>query len=35
MKALLVAANLGKVYRFVGTTDETYTNGDLYEVVSE
>ena len=32
MTALLVEANVGKVYRFTGTTDETYTNGDLYEV---
>ena len=32
MTALLVEANVGKVYRFIGTTDETYTNGDLYEV---
>ena len=35
MTALLVAANVGKVYKFTGTTDDTYTNGDLYEVVSE
>ena len=35
MTALLVEANVGKVYRFTGTSDETYTNGDLYEVVSE
>lgn len=35
MNAKLVAANVGKVYRFTGTTDATYTNGDLYEVVSE
>ena len=34
MTALLIEANVGKVYRFTGTTDETYTNGDLYEVVS-
>ena len=34
MTALLVEANVGKVYRFTGTTDETYTNGDLYEVAS-
>lgn len=32
MNAVLVAANVGKVYRFTGTTDSTYTNGDLYEV---
>lgn len=32
MTAKLVAANVGKVYRFVGTTDSTYINGDLYEV---
>ena len=35
MNAKLVAANVGRVYRFTGTTDNTYTNGDLYEVVSE
>lgn len=34
MDAKLVAANVGKIYRFTGTTDSTYTNGDLYEVVS-
>lgn len=34
MTALLVAANVGKVYKFTGTTDSTYTNGDLYEVVN-
>lgn len=35
MTVLLVTANVGKVYKFTGTTDATYTNGDLYEVVSE
>ena len=35
MSVLLVADNVGKVYRFTGTTDSMYTNGDLYEVVSE
>ena len=34
MNAKLTEANVGKTYRFTGTTDETYTNGDLYEVVS-
>jgi hypothetical protein len=34
MNALLIADNVGKVYRFVGVTG-TYVNGDLYEVVSE
>lgn len=33
MDALLVAANVGKAYKFTGTTDDTYTNGDIYEVV--
>lgn len=33
MNALLVAENVGKAYKFVGTTDSTYTNGDIYEVV--
>ena len=32
MDSLLVAANVGKVYRYTGTTDETYTNGELYIV---
>lgn len=35
MNALLVAANVGKYYKFTGTTDSSYTNGDIYEVVSE
>ena len=35
MNALLVAANVGKAYKFTGTTDDTYTNGDVYEVVQE
>lgn len=35
MNALLVAANIGKAYKFTGTSDDTYTNGDVYEVVSE
>lgn len=33
MNALLVAANIGKAYKFTGTSDDTYTNGDVYEVV--
>lgn len=32
MNNLLVAGNVGKVYRYVGTTTANYTNGDLYEV---
>lgn len=32
MDAVLIADNVGKVYKFTGTTDSTYTNGDLYEV---
>lgn len=31
MAAVLVASNVGKCYRFTGTTG-TYTNGDLYIV---
>lgn len=31
MAAVLVASNVGKCYRFIGTTG-TYTNGDLYVV---
>ena len=30
--ANLVAANVGKIYRFTGTTDDNYTNGYLYIV---
>lgn len=32
MDALLVEANVGKYYKFTGTTDGKYTNGDLYLV---
>lgn len=32
MNALLVEANIGKAYKFTGTTDDTYTNGDIYVV---
>ena len=32
MDALLVVSNIGKIYKFVGTTDEKYINGDLYLV---
>ena len=32
MNALLVEANVGKYYKYTGTTDSNYTNGDLYLV---
>lgn len=32
MDAVLVAENVGKVYRYIGTTTADYINGDLYEV---
>lgn len=32
MDALLVEANVGQYYKFTGTTDTSYTNGDLYLV---
>lgn len=35
MDNLLVSDNVGKVYKFTGTTDANYINGELYEVVSE
>jgi hypothetical protein len=35
MDNLLVSGNVGKVYKFTGTTDANYINGELYEVVSE
>ena len=31
MEAVLISSNVGKVYKFTGTSD-TYTNGDLYIV---
>lgn len=34
MDALLVEANVGKYYKFTGTTDSNYANGDLYLVES-
>lgn len=34
LTSMLVAENLGSVYRYTGETNNTYTNGDLYEVVS-
>lgn len=34
MDALLVEANVGKYYKFTGTTDSNYTNGNLYLVES-
>lgn len=33
LTSMLIAENLGNVYRYTGETNETYTNGDLYEVV--
>lgn len=35
MDALLTVANIGHCYRFIGATDNTYANGDIYEVVSD
>ena len=35
MDALLIEENLGKVYKYVGVSDETYTNGCLYQIVEE
>ena len=32
MDAVLIADNVGKVYRYIGTTTANYTQGDLYEV---
>ena len=32
MNALLIEVNVGKYYKFTGTTDSNYTNGDLYLV---
>lgn len=35
MNAVLKEENIGKIYKFVGTTDSTYTNGELYQVIEE
>lgn len=35
MDALLTADNVGKIYQYTGVTDDTYTNGELYQVVEE
>jgi hypothetical protein len=32
MDAVLVADNVGKYYKYTGTTDDKYTNGDIYQV---
>lgn len=32
MEAVLVAENIGKIYKYVGETNETFTNGNLYQV---
>ena len=32
MDALLVAENVGKIYKYIGETNEKYTNGVLYMV---
>jgi hypothetical protein len=35
MNNIQVEANVGKVYKYIGTTDDTYTNGELYQVIEE
>lgn len=35
MEALLVEENIGKIYKYVGTTTDVYTNGELYIVGEE
>ena len=32
MQSVLVSANVGKIYKYVGETNETFTNGNLYQV---
>lgn len=32
MEVVLTEDNIGKLYRFTGTTDDIYTNGDFYLV---
>lgn len=33
MESVLVAENIGKIYKYVGETNETFTNGNLYQVL--
>lgn len=33
LTSMLTSNNVGKIYRYTGETNDTYTNGDLYEVV--
>lgn len=33
MEKLLVAENVGKIYKFVGETNETFTQNNLYQVM--
>lgn len=33
MEAVLVAENVGKIYKYIGETNETFTNGNLYQVM--
>lgn len=35
MDALLVEDNVSKYYKYTGTTDDKYTNGDIYQVQDE
>lgn len=35
MDALLVAENIGKIYKYVGETNEKYTSGALYQISEE
>ena len=35
MEAVLVVDNIGKIYKFVGETNEIFTNGNLYQVINE
>ena len=35
MENKLISENVGKIYKYVGETNETYTNGEYYEVIDE
>lgn len=35
MENKLISENIGKIYKYVGETNETYTNGEYYEVIDE
>lgn len=33
MKTVLTSENIGKIYRYIGETNDEFTHGELYEVI--